>query len=94
MTTTSGPELERCAVDYFHNSKGFGIATIGGGTTIFLPASNAGVYEGGKIRPPYIGERILAPVRGDTVVCQTEPNPKKPGQLQATIWATLRTTGG
>ncbi len=86
-------ELERCAVDFFNSFKGFGIATAGQGTTIFLPASHAGVYEGGDIRPPYLGERILSPMSGDTVICRTEPNPKKPGQLQAKIWAVMRTNG-
>jgi len=88
-------DLEKCAVTFFHAHKGFGVAIRPDGISVFLPGPVAGVYEKGDIRRAYIGERLPAPIGGDTVLCRTEPNPrpnpKYPNALAATMWALLIT---
>ncbi|MBI2612617.1 hypothetical protein HYW59_02280 [Candidatus Kaiserbacteria bacterium] len=88
-------DLERCAVRFFDAGKGYGLATSPDGVTVFLPASVMGVYENGKIRRPFVGEKVPAPINGDTVVCRSGPNPRPhpndPNARAATIWALVLT---
>jgi len=82
-------DLEKCAVTFFHAHKGFGVAIRPDGISVFLPGPVAGVYEKGDIRRAYIGERLPAPIGGDTVLCRTTPSyavlNRIRGQTQSTL---------